>query len=270
MSYDKQYVIYSQEGIELSLGEKLGSVTGIHAHESEYQFEVLLSGKSRSLLSNEETLNPGFIEVYNPTDKHEIEYCNTESFIFHVHINALNKTYRELQPSSTPPIFDNSIKKECDIPLSILHQEMAILKKMNEISHLNPKMAAYQKNKVLLLLRSILTGCDNIHDHSSWKEQAKRNKVRKTHQWIQAHFHQDNITIAYLAELSHLSPFHFIRVFKAIYGKPPYHYLIEKRVSEAIKIIEGKNYKNLEEVSVSVGLRNAAQLRYYLKRKISF
>lgn len=34
-------------------------------------------------------------------------------------------------------------------------------------------------------------------------------------------FYQDDITISSLADISHLLKFHFIRVFKNIYGKNP-------------------------------------------------
>ncbi len=83
-------------------------------------------------------------------------------------------------------------------------------------------------------------------------------------------FHQDNISIAFLAELSHLSKFHFIRIFKTMYAKTPYEYLIETRVKEAIKILGSQTYQNMKEVSLSVGLRNTAQLRYHLKKKSSY
>lgn len=41
---------------------------------------------------------------------------------------------------------------------------------------------------------------------------------------------------------------------------------METRVKEAIKILKGKKYRNMEEVTLSVGLKNTAQLRYHLKK----
>ena len=98
-------------------------------------------------------------------------------------------------------------------------------------------------------------------------DRSSHHKVEKARKWIQKNFYQDDINISSLAELSHLSTFHFIRVFKLIYGKTPYDYLMETRVKEAIKILKNNKYRNMEDVSISVGLRNAAQLRYHLKQK---
>lgn len=56
--------------------------------------------------------------------------------------------------------------------------------------------------------------------------------IRRVREYLHAHFTQA-VTIADLAEVAGLSPFHLIRVFHARMGLPPYMYLEHLRVSLA-------------------------------------
>ena len=47
----------------------------------------------------------------------------------------------------------------------------------------------------------------------------------------------DNIDIDKIADQAYFSKFHFIRLFKAIYGKSPHNYLISVRVEKAKKFL---------------------------------
>lgn len=267
MNYDKQFVVYSHDGIQLDIGSKCGSVTGLHTHDDEYQLEVLLSGESHSLFKKkQEKVLPGFIDVYNPADLHEVNYINTESLIFHLKINAVKKIYSEIDLGYLQPVFDSTLREKLQIPLSFLQHEISLLKDLSEISQLNTTLEMYKENKVLTLLRLILGEIGNVNKRFNTANSCSQNKVEKAHKWISENFYQDDITISRLAELSYLSKFHFIRVFKNIYGKTPYDYLMETRIKEAVKILKGKKYQNMEEVSLSVGLKNTAQLRYHLKK----
>lgn len=267
MNYDNQFAIYSRDGIRLDIGSKYGSVTGFHSHDDEYQLEILLSGQSHSLLKKkQEKILPGFIDVYNPTDLHEVDYRNTESFIFHLKIDAVKKIYSEMGLCYQQPVFDSALRKKLQIPLSFLDHEIALLRNIGDISQLNSTIEIYQENKVLTLLKLILGEIGNVNQYLNTVDPCSQNKVEKAQKWIKENFHQDNITIERLAKLSHLSKFHFIRVFKNVYGKTPYDYLMEIRVKEAMKILKGKKYRNMEEVTLSVGLKNTAQLRYHLKK----
>ena len=180
MNYDGQVVVYSHDGIKLSAGSKCGSVTGVHAHDDEYQFEVLLSGKSRSIIKNQQDIVlPGFIEVYNPADLHEIDYQNTESIIFHLQIDVVKKIHREIETCSQEPIFNTSIKNRLNIPLPFLYQEMVILKNISELTHTNTTIDDYQENKVLTLLRLLLEQSSHTHKYLPAAERASFNKVKK-------------------------------------------------------------------------------------------
>jgi len=267
MNYDNQRSIYSHNGIRLDVGAKYGSITGLHSHDDEYQFEVLLSGESNCIFKKRsEKILPGFIDVYNPADLHEINYKNTESFIFHLHIDAAKKIYTEMGLHHQQPLFDSTQSKKLNLPLPFLCHEIAILKNIEEITELNPTIQLYKENKILTLLKLILEESDNINQYLPTVDYCSQIKVEKAKKWIQKNFSRDDITISCLAEICHLSKFHFIRVFKNVYGKTPYDYLMETRSKEAIKILKEGKYRNIEEVSLLAGFRNAAQLRYQLKK----
>jgi AraC-like DNA-binding protein len=206
---------------------------------------------------------PGYIDVYNPADLHEVDYRNTESVIFHLKMDAVKKIYGEIGGSYQHPEFDSSVRKKFNLPLSFLRDEMNILKNVQKISQSNSTLDAYCESKVLMLLSIVL---DEIKVLIGSNCVVKTYKLEKSLKWLKKNFYRDDITISFLAELSCLSKFHFIRTFRNIYGKTPYDYLMEIRVQEAIKILKEKKYRNLEEVSAIVGFRNAAQLRYHLKK----
>lgn len=266
MNFDKQIEIYSHQGIRLEVGSKYGSVTGPHTHDNEYQIEILLSGKSQSLINkNDIAVMPGYIDLYNPAELHEINYKNTESFIFHLEIGTIKKMYNEIGNFHQHPVFESSLRKKLNLPLFFLQQEIFILKNIINTPKSNSTVKLYLENKVMMLLNFILEEIKPINIASNIQS-IKDIKLEKSVNWLRQNFYQDDINLTYLAKLSHLSKFHFIRIFKNIYGRTPYDFLIDLRVKEAMKILKGNKYRNMDEVSVSVGFKNVAQLRYHLKR----
>ena len=62
--------------------------------------------------------------------------------------------------------------------------------------------------------------------------------------FIDKHF-ADNIDLNNISDQAHFSKFHFIRLFKSIYGRTPKNYLIAVRVENA-KILLAKGHSVLE------------------------
>jgi AraC family transcriptional regulator len=59
---------------------------------------------------------------------------------------------------------------------------------------------------------------------------------KKTAQYIDEHLSED-ISLATLAELAKLSPFHFVRAFKQSFGLPPHRYLSSLRMERAKSLL---------------------------------
>ncbi len=68
--------------------------------------------------------------------------------------------------------------------------------------------------------------------------------------FIDNHYAED-IDLDNISDQAHFSKFHFIRLFKSIYGKTPNNYLINVRMDNA-KILLAKGYSVLE-TSIMVG-----------------
>lgn len=68
--------------------------------------------------------------------------------------------------------------------------------------------------------------------------------------FIDDHY-SDNINLDSISDQAHFSKFHFIRLFKSIYGQTPKNYLIKTRMDNA-KILLAKGHSVLE-TSIMVG-----------------
>ena len=76
----------------------------------------------------------------------------------------------------------------------------------------------------------------------------------------------EGITLNQLAQHVALSPYYFLRLFRAEVGMPPYEYLESVRIRHAQRLIESG--KPLVEVAVEVGFSSQSQLTRHFKKII--
>lgn len=82
------------------------------------------------------------------------------------------------------------------------------------------------------------------------------------------HDHQfETIDIDFLARMSSLSKFHFLRSFKAFYGCSPYQYSLQLKLRQAMTLMQ-KNYSYKQAADI-VGYSDAKNLRKAILRKSS-
>lgn len=74
----------------------------------------------------------------------------------------------------------------------------------------------------------------------------------------------DKIEIDDISGKAFFSKFHFIRLFKKIYGKTPYQYLTSVRIDNAVLLFQ-KN-KSVSEVCISVGFENLSSFSELFKK----
>lgn len=85
-------------------------------------------------------------------------------------------------------------------------------------------------------------------EHPYYKE------LIRLEQYIRDHL-QDELSVAHLAEVIHLSPYHFHRVFKAMVGEAVHEYVTRMRLeSAAMKLKFGQ--AKIREIAFDVGYRN--------------
>jgi AraC family transcriptional regulator len=69
--------------------------------------------------------------------------------------------------------------------------------------------------------------------------------------YIEDNLHQD-ISLAELAAIARLSPYHFCRTFKETVGEPPHRYQMSRRIEQA-KILLAKRSLSVSDVATTVG-----------------
>jgi AraC family transcriptional regulator len=75
------------------------------------------------------------------------------------------------------------------------------------------------------------------------------------------------LTLAQLAAVAQLSPYHFARVFKATTGLPPHQFVIARRVERARELLRDGN-PPLAEVALCTGFSDQSQLSRHFKRVV--
>jgi AraC-like DNA-binding protein len=76
----------------------------------------------------------------------------------------------------------------------------------------------------------------------------------------------DNIDLDNIADEAYFSKFHFIRLFKNIYGKTPHQYLIAVRIEKAMLLL--RTNKAVSEVCFSVGFESLSSFGSLFKRNV--
>ena len=83
--------------------------------------------------------------------------------------------------------------------------------------------------------------------------------------YIEEHL-DDDISLATLAELAHLSPFHFARAFKQSFELPPHRYLTARRIEIAKKLL-GQSALAVTQIGLDVGFRDTSSFSSAFRRE---
>jgi len=71
-------------------------------------------------------------------------------------------------------------------------------------------------------------------------------RLMKVKEFIDNNYYE-NLDIDQLANLSYTSKFHFLRMYKKLFGTSPYHYILELKLIESKKLL--KNHTTIEVAS---------------------
>jgi AraC family transcriptional regulator len=89
---------------------------------------------------------------------------------------------------------------------------------------------------------------------------------KKVTEYIEEHL-ADDISLAMLAQLVQLSPFHFARAFKQSFGMPPHRYHTSRRMERA-KILLGKAELSVTEIGFKIGFSETSSFTAAFRRLI--
>lgn len=92
-------------------------------------------------------------------------------------------------------------------------------------------------------------------------------QVMAAKQFIDNRF-DDPIAVQDMAREAYFSKFHFLRLFKQVYGKTPYQYLIEIRIAKAKQLLQTD--LPVSEVCFAVGFDSVSSFKRLFKRHTHF
>lgn len=93
----------------------------------------------------------------------------------------------------------------------------------------------------------------------------EKKAIQQARRYIEERF-TERITLNQLAQQAALSPYYFLRVFRAEVGMPPYAYLESVRIRHAQRLIEAG--KPLAEVALEIGFSNQSHMTRHFKKII--
>ncbi|WP_428659004.1 AraC family transcriptional regulator [Runella sp.] len=88
-------------------------------------------------------------------------------------------------------------------------------------------------------------------------------QVIRAKQFIDSHFN-DPIALQDMAKEAYVSKFHFLRLFKLIYGKTPHQYLTEVRIEQAKLFLQTD--LSIAEICFAVGFDSVSSFKGLFKR----
>lgn len=127
-----------------------------------------------------------------------------------------------------------------------------------------PASALERESRLLWTLAQLIGRCAEQHP-ALFPIGKERLAVQRAREYLEAH-HPENVSLAQLARITNLSPFHLLRVFRAALGLPPHAYLTQLRVARA------KNLLCLglpiPQVALEAGFVDQSHLTRHFKRLV--
>ena len=94
-----------------------------------------------------------------------------------------------------------------------------------------------------------------------------RGRLRAVEEYIEEHL-DGCPTLAQLAAVVRLNPYHFALQFKAATGLPPHQYVILRRVERAKQFLQAGTDLSLAEVALRAGFSDQSQFSRHFKRLV--
>jgi AraC-like DNA-binding protein len=201
------------------------------------------------------TLSPGHIVVINPGEIHEGFTDGNEGCfyrMFYLPAELLGKvrgTDDDHFPNFATCAIDNfAVAKQ----LSWLHRNLT-----------TPSISVLQYESHLLETLNLLIGRYAVADAVSTPQVAPNaNAIRQAQSYLAAHRDQ-KISLETLAAEIGLSPYHFLRLFKATVGMTPHAYQMQMRIDQAkTQLIRGEQIAN---VAADLGFHDQSHLTKHFK-----
>jgi AraC family transcriptional regulator len=89
-------------------------------------------------------------------------------------------------------------------------------------------------------------------------------KLSKVLEYVNTHLDED-ITLTTLAELVHITPYYFCRLFKQSMGIAPHQYLMQRRLEQAKVLLRQQPDTNIADIALQCGFTNQSHLSRHFR-----
>ncbi len=211
------------------------SNTAVHDRAKLHSLKFCLSGLEIYRINGyEKRLSPGEFILVNPDQNFEIiaDKKNTEGICLFFENSNDNNISDIVFENKKHSIFDN-------------------IELMNNIISIQNNLVRNRLTKTNINFSSfldLLTNDINVTRHSLNCLDMKNNQLSidlayrliKVKEFIDSNYYE-NLDINQLAELSYTSKFHFLRMYKKMFGMSPYNYILELKLLESKKLLRSYN-----------------------------
>ncbi len=119
----------------------------------------------------------------------------------------------------------------------------------------------------LQIVIHLLRHCkSNIKLSELQKNHSKKDNINKVIDFLKSAYNYD-FSLQQLSSIANLSPYHFLRIFKAETGKTPYNYLMDIKIENCKELLKGDQY-SITEIALACGFNSPSHFSSVFKKRV--
>jgi len=146
-----------------------------------------------------------------------------------------------------------------------LHLALALAAMTGQPHTVDPLVAEQLGMTFAVCVARLLAQQPAVSEEPARRHAISPNRLRRVLDYIEASLGEQNLSLARIAAVAHLSPFHFSRAFKLATGTAPHRFVVERRVDRA-KVLLADPDVSLAEIAAAVGFANQAHFSTMFRR----
>ncbi len=264
-------ILYSSKAYSIN-DFKCKSTAGEHSG-IEYQPHFSLSFTRRgnfvyNVFRNSLDIHNGRILLNKPDHEHTVSHvyhipdeCTCFEFLPQFY-ESIKERYRHLGNRFFKNHDVHSLLVKSDAQLDFLHHRILQLLKNKHYSSLLIDTIVYE---IVDLTLNNLMNLEDVRNISDSLKKYHLETVERAKEYINNNYARD-LALSEIADNSHVSPFHFSRIFKTFTSYSPHQYLVDTRLKNAENLIKQTDLP-ITEICFSSGFESLEHFSSAFKRK---
>lgn len=214
------------------------------------------------------SINEHDVFVFSSNEQHCITKINDGGFhIMNLHIEPRYFWDSKQDMFSNPNLFfSHSDSFENRLPRNNEYTEKIIallLSLEDELSQKNPEYALMVRSKIIELLVLLVRELGYSNDANTTNSNIR--PLRRSLDYIQKHLTED-ISLLDIADYAGMSRSYFSSYFYSIMGQRLWDYITEKRIEQAMQLIDENEYDTMMGIATKCGFNNTANFNKAFKK----